>query len=43
MRRKKLTKFVKRMNELNSRIVYRILWNSQERGTYIRAKHGELL
>ncbi len=37
--------FVKRMRVLNARLImtrYRLVWLSQEKGTYVRKKHGEL-
>lgn len=36
------TNFVLRMNILKSMIKSRLLWDSALRGTYVKAKHGEL-
>lgn len=37
------TEFVKRMRALDKRAAKKtVLWDSQQQGTYVRAKHGEL-
>jgi hypothetical protein len=40
--KKYVSPFVKRMNAIKARIVYKMLWNSSKNGTYIKAKHGNL-
>lgn len=41
-RKKSSTDFVKRMQELSSRIINKMLWHSEKQGTYIKNKHGIL-
>ncbi len=43
MEKKYVSDFVKRMRLLSLRLKYtRLLWNSTDNGTYIKAKHGKL-
>ena len=40
---KYVSEFVKRQHALNARIKTRLVWNSDNKNTYIKAKHGELI
>ncbi len=43
MKKKYVSEFVKKMRALAVRAkIKRVLWNSLEKGTYERKKHGEL-
>lgn len=40
---KYISDFVKRQRALSARIVMRLLWDSLNKGTYIKSKHGKLI
>lgn len=40
--RKYVSKFVKKMREIDAIPKKRMIWDSQQNGTYIRKKHGAL-